>query len=631
MGRSRPLAVLGCGAVALLLAVSPARAAEARRFAGLAPGDFQVQTQRVPVRIVLVGFGEEVDTTAIADSLPATYRPVVRYPLFYGRTGRDLGLEYQFHYRMERRSGAFARQLFTYLRSIGTSGPITQFQEDYNEQGAGVPGGRRPIREVRGPILYVDAAKAEKWLVDHDADAADRGYTLYFINWYGRPDFQFHVYTKTDEPDPDTGYNFGVQRATRKMVSWGGTHSRNWFYDFSAGPESWGGSWNINDADLDGDGSADYRIPPVWEYDAAGYRPLDRLSHDIGLLARFVGIDLLFTTSPLYDPLVTAPEPGGRKVAHVAMLENEPGVSGLDWFHGAVAEREWRALQPYYSWKVGVTDTDPLDRGARKALAIFSGNSNAKDCWTPLGDTFAELFCYFDANLRRYIPKYGPRDYVGEVFSYSTTADSLGSMFGLLGFADDNWVDGTQTYEFVFGSSAYRELGYGLSSTIIHEFGHHIGMSHPHDGYDAESGADYDAAGETYFAWLGDESDTVMHYLSVSNGFGRHNQDNMYRWETAGYLNWANAVAGDILASPEAPRALTAVLLADRKARTAKDAFEAWRYLEAATSAREAYVTLKQAADSIGVVSASLAESQRLAALGIGPRKDGCRPRYPKE
>jgi hypothetical protein len=137
-------------------------------------------------------------------------------------------------------------------------------------------------------------------------------------------------------------------------------------------------------------------------------------------------------------------------------------------------------------------------------------------------------------------------------------------------------------------------------------------MSHPHDGFDSESGTDYDAAGETYFAWLGDESDTVMHYLSVSNGFGRHNQDNMYRWETAGYLNWANAVAGDILASPEAPRAMAAVLLADRKA-------------------REAYVTLKQAADSIGVVSAALLESQRMAALGIGPRKDGCRPRYPKE
>jgi hypothetical protein len=631
MGRSRPLAVLGSVAVAWLLAVPPARAAEARRFTGLTPGRFQVQTQRIPVRVVLVGFGDEVDTGEIADSLPATYKPVVRYPLFYGRTGRDLGLEYQFRYRFERRSNAFAAQLFAYLKSVGTPGPITAFQESYNEQGNGVPGQRRPVREVRGPILYIDAARTEKWLVDHDADAAANGYTLYFINWYGRPDFQFHVYTKTDEPDPDTGYNFGVQRAARKMISWGGTHSRNWFYDFSAGPESWGGSYDINDADLDGDGSADYRIPPVWEYDAAGYRAPERLSHDMGLLVRFVGIDLLFTTSPLYDPLVTAPEPGGRKVAHVAMLENEPGVSGLDWFHGAVAERQWRAFQPYYAWKVGVTDSDPADHGARKALAIFSGNSSAKDCWTPFGDTFAELFCYFDANLRRYIPKYGPRDYVGEIFSYSTTAESLGSMFGLLGFADDNWEDGAQTYEFVFASAGYRELGYGLSSTVIHEFGHHIGMSHPHDGFDSESGTDYDAAGETYFAWLGDETDTVMHYLSVSNGFGRHNQDNMYRWETAGYLNWANAVAGDLLASPEAPRAMTAVLLADRKARLARDAFDAWHYLEAATSAREAYVTLKQAADGIGVVSAALAESQRMAALGIGPRKDGCRPRYPKE
>ncbi|PYQ39358.1 MAG: hypothetical protein DMF77_21610, partial [Acidobacteria bacterium] len=289
------------------------------------------------------------------------------------------------------------------MKSAGTEGPITAFQEAYNEQG-------RSVAQVRGPVLHIDAAKVEKWLADHDAEANERGYTLYLINWYGQADFQFHVYTKTDDPDPDTGYNFGLQRATRKMISWGGTHSRSWFYDFSAGPESWGGSYNITDPDLDGDGSPDYRIPPVWEYDNGGYRPPERLSHDIGLLARYVAIDLLFTTSPLYDPLVSAPEPGGRKVAHVAMLENEPGVSGLDWFHGQLAERAWREFQPYYRWKVGVTDTDPADRGAKKALAIFSGSSSAPDCWSRFGETFAQLYCYFDANLRRYIPKYGPPD-----------------------------------------------------------------------------------------------------------------------------------------------------------------------------------------------------------------------------
>jgi hypothetical protein len=42
MGRSRPLAFLGSGAMALLLAAPAARAAEARRFAALAPGQFQV-------------------------------------------------------------------------------------------------------------------------------------------------------------------------------------------------------------------------------------------------------------------------------------------------------------------------------------------------------------------------------------------------------------------------------------------------------------------------------------------------------------------------------------------------------------------------------------------------------------
>jgi hypothetical protein len=65
------------------------------------------------------------------------------------------------------------------------------------------------------------------------------------------------VYTKTNEPDPDAGSNFGVVRETRKIVAWGGSApgdeenetsgtaytgapKRLWFYDLSAGRESWG-------------------------------------------------------------------------------------------------------------------------------------------------------------------------------------------------------------------------------------------------------------------------------------------------------------------------------------------------------------------------------------------------------
>jgi hypothetical protein len=76
----------------------------------------------------------------------------------------------------------------------------------------------------------------------------------------------------------------------------------------------------------------------------------------------------------------------------------------------------------------------------------------------------------------------GNADYEVPVFAYNT-ADAL-SAGGLLGFSDDNWRDGTQSFVFDFLSAFLRSIGYGFSITTIHEVGHHLGMSHPHDGYD---------------------------------------------------------------------------------------------------------------------------------------------------
>src|SRR5262249_56072185 len=127
------------------------------------------------------------------------------------------------------------------------------------------------------------------------------------------------------------------------------------------------------------------------------------------LLARFVAIDLLFTTSPLYDPLVTAPRPGGAKAVHVAMLEDEPGVSGLDFYDRAYARSQWRKFEPYYSWKSGLSDTDPIDPGAKHAFDVFVGNvADPGECWVPFGTTFAGLFCFFSPHLATYIPPLPP-------------------------------------------------------------------------------------------------------------------------------------------------------------------------------------------------------------------------------
>jgi hypothetical protein len=585
------------------------------RLDALRPGAFVVQTQTIPVDVVFIGYSpDQIDERALLATLPATYKPVVRYPQFYGLSGRDMGLEFRFKYRVVYKTRTFENQFFTFLTHTGTEGALTPFQEQYNQQ-------NKNVLDVTGPVLYIDAPAVERYLASRDGGDS-RGYTIYFINWYGRRDFKFHVYTKTDEVDPDTNYNFGIQRGSRKMIAWGGSVSRSWFYDLSAGPESWTNNWIVDDD------QSEYHMPPVWEYRAGGYRAPSKLTGDLGLVARYVGIDLLFTSSPLYDPLITAPDIGGSKVVHIAMLEDDPASQGTQFIDTEFAKREWRRFEPYYPWKVGLTDKKPVDAGAKRALDIFSNNLVANDCWNAFGDTFAQLFCYFTANLTKYIPHYGPHDYVGEIFAYNTTDANLGDQVGLLGFADDNWVDGTQTHVFMFDTPEDRALGFGFTTTAIHEFGHHIGMSHPHDGYDSEQELDFDSSGPFEFAWSGDESQTVMHYLAVSNGFGRFDKDNQYRWEMAGYLNWSNAVVGDILNHPRAFLVWPLVLAADKLAEKSVDAFKRWDYLEAVTDARQAYSLVALAARTIGASTPTL-DAARRALPGPAVRRIVCTIRHP--
>ena len=428
---------------------------------------------------------------------------------------------------------------------------------------------------VTGPVLYIDGPTVERWL-ENNANPETNGYTVYFINWYGREDFRFHAYTKMGDPDPDTGVDFGnFQSSAHHLV---GRHAARAAGSTTSPPAPSGtrptGSWTSQD--LDGDGVEEYRMPPIWEYAVGGYRDADALGYDMGLLTRYVAIDLLFAPSPLYDPLVTAPGALGRKIADVTMFEDDPASSGVDFIDTAFARQSWERFQPYYSLANDAARRRS-DRRGRQAVARHLRRDQRRSRDAGCRSAIRSRSCSASsASISpHYVPSYPARDYVAPVFAFNTTEAGLGEQFGLLGFADDNWVDGTQTFVFAFDADVYREFGYGFTGTIIHEVGHHIGMSHPHDGFDPETGVDFGADGEFFFAWAGDESETVMHYLTLSNQFGEHNRDNMYRWEAAGYLNWANALAGDILESPNAPRVFLKLVAADALAAVAKAKLDA--------------------------------------------------------
>ena len=179
----------------------------------------------------------------VSAGLPTTGSPKTRSKLFYGLDDEaELGITYNYSYTPFYTSTAWEDAFFGSSRasrrpsrercSRTSTTPRTARATSARTTGSTRGRSRSGSSSTRPP--GVDLTKP----------------TILFVNWADRPDFKFHVYTKTNEPDPDTGYNFGVIRDSRKIVAWGGTAPddeenpyagdprRLWFYDLSAGPES---------------------------------------------------------------------------------------------------------------------------------------------------------------------------------------------------------------------------------------------------------------------------------------------------------------------------------------------------------------------------------------------------------
>jgi hypothetical protein len=587
-------------AACALAAATVSTGAAPKSFTYLNPGGPADLRETVPVNVVFVGYEpSQIDQSAFLSQLPATYQPVVRSRLWYGVIEK-LGIHYDFTYNLTFTDAAWENTLFSALSGLAAPAPRTLFQDMYNAQ----------VKNVLNVAQnhFIDAPTVEKWLIDHAPGTVDtRRNTVFFINWWGRTDFKFHVYTKFGEPDPDTNYDFGVIRASRKIIAWGGTSAadeetglggrgarRVWFHDLSAGPESWTGNWNVDQADVDGDGSADYRMPPIWEYlTTGGYRSASAIAGDLAKITRFVAINLLFTSSPLYPPYITPKRLPASINLDINTYEGWNGVdaSGVFITPSQLVD-ELAELDPI---RFNQDQQDlPLKQQALNCYQLWL---NDNPCYPNRPyPGFANLFLYSALTLNQ--TQNGGGEYEAMLFNYATE-DNRAS--GFLGFADDNWIDGTQSGIFSFVSPAVVSLGYGLTTTQIHETGHHLAMSHPHDGWDSELGVDYGPEGSTYFAWSGDESNSIMSYIDLNWDFSQFDQDNFNRFEAAAYILNSNAIAEDVIGSPNAKAGFASLISADTEIGLATDSFAAHDYPGALAHAKQAYAYVRTAAANAGV------------------------------
>ncbi len=168
-----------------------------------------------------------------------------------------------------------------------------------------------------------------------------------------------------------------------------------------------------------------------------------------------------------------------------------------------------------------------------------------------------------------------------------------------LGLADDNHRDGTQSFIYVALSPTDARY-YGMTSIAIHEYGHHFGMSHTHDGFDYEDGVEIGPYGKNLFMWVGDEVSSIMSYLFLTNGFSQFERDNMARYMTAAYSQEIYKIASAAVKKVKNDGSVF-LDLADAKLLDAREALRDHRYTAAMTSAKEAYEWVVLGAERLGV------------------------------
>ena len=578
----------------------------------LAPGKKQELNQKLRINVVFVGYEKgtgprDINEAKFREQLSSSYRTVNRYPKFYGLPA-ELGVNFTYDYNLVYADSEYENRFFGFLKSQAKPASLTLFQQAYNKQAYPPegPDATNISRRISSSVA-IDAPTTEKWLANNaPAGVNTTEYTVYFINWYGRSDYQDHVYTKLGEPDPDTGTDFGT-RSSRKLIAWGGTraedeetgagqkqNARVWFHDLSAGPESWTSNWDITNADVDGNGVTDDRLPPVWEYGStkATYRPFNDLSGDLGKVTRYAAVNLLFTASPLYKPAISPPALPRSINLDVTIYQGESGFDARTILNKDLFVKEVGELQPDTQFSADIDEAAFSGRAADIYLCYINGASCFGNSIDKSG--YGDLFKYHQNHLMQFLE--GDADYELPIFAYHTGEYPI----PFLGVADDNYVDGTQSFVFGADNRATR-ASYGLTTTLIHEVGHHLGMSHPHDGYDYESDTDYGGSDEFAYANVADEVNSMMSYIDLNWDFSQFDLDNMNRYLTSVYLNQANSLLEKLATSKKASRVSLALVAADASARSALSAYGQMNYVAAVTAAHRAYFGVLDAATQAGI------------------------------
>jgi len=445
----------------------------------------------MPINLVLIGdtWSDEVKGN-ITQKLLKTYSPTIAYE------NRTAGVTFNYTYNFDSVSEETATKLFKFIDSFAVENTIPQLIKQWRDSKEPEFWGPEFVNIAKKKYKMISVYQVEDWLFDNLEPG--EGYTVYFLKPSNEQINYFHTYGSVTK-DPDTGIDF-IQEG---MMGFGGSY-RFYFVDLTAGP------WL-------------YPYVPVSEDQV--FAQFHKNLYDVRtnedyyeFIANYVNdaVLLLFTPSYLYTPIY---KPNFR--IDIFLVDMTSGRTfhdvAADFIDRPTVNRALTQLVPYAEWSSDINgqsfDSLPreLQRTIQRSLSFnqVPGNDivlvKSKDLIVELNKWVASSVTQEQLQLAKeeaaktvFVPV------VIFVFDTKAYVDQIPTLGRAISDPSDESVPCCAIL--AADKRSLFDFGTGLSTVVIHEMGHVLGLRHPHDGYNPAKGE--------FNNWFFDWSYTPMSYIA---------------------------------------------------------------------------------------------------------------------
>ena len=338
-------------------------------------------------------------------------------------------------------------------------------------------------------ISGINVQDAESWLYwnvpDYEGmeDVYD-GYVLYFLAPDAGDVWPYYYYSETNDIDT------GEEAVAKNLVAYGGNYPL-YFIDLMTPPPSFALGQSGDVANRDNN-------PPAWLWNDMSGDEID------ALIAEYIeeAIQFLFAPSYIYTPEYEY-EYELDLILIDATSDDSVYDTMTDYFNAATAQTALDEAVPYTEWTFEILKADIDSEGLEGYKDVLDDTTETESCHLG-GD--AQII---DSNAL--IPE------VDELIIRPdgiVTIPVFITIFDDCGYVDNYYtMGGAEAYDDgepfgVFMATGKNQLtNDGLTTVVVHELGHMLGLMHPHQsfGYDTgELGYEQD--------WFWDQSATTMTY-----------------------------------------------------------------------------------------------------------------------